>query len=75
MNAGVTTDRNIVEYRERWKNQLKMLRSGETYREHPEDLKKQMVKAEKSKNRGFVQKFILRGFHFIKRRIIREEKL
>lgn len=75
LNAGVTTDRNIVEYRERWKNQLKMLRSGETYRENPEDLKKKMVKTEKSKSRGFVQKFILRGFYFIKRRIIREEKL
>ena len=75
LNAGVKTDRIIAEYRERWRARLQMLRSGETYRKHPEDLKKQMVKAEKIKNMGSVQKFVSRGLCFIKRRIIREEKL
>lgn len=75
LNAGVKTDRIIAEYRESWRAQLQMLRSGETYRKHPEDVKKQMVRAEKNKNMGSVQKFISRVYHFIKRRIRRREKL
>lgn len=75
LNAGVKTDRIIAEYRERWRAQLQMLRSGETYRKDPEKLKKQMARAEKNKNMGVVQKFISRGYHFVKRRIRRRETL
>ena len=75
LNTGVKTDRIIVEYRDRWRAQLQMLRSGEAYRKDSEKLKKQMARAEKKKNMGVVQKFISRGYHFIKRRIRRRGTL
>ena len=75
LNTGVRTDRIIVEYSDRWRAQLQMLRSGEAYRKDSEKLKKQMARAEKKKNMGVVQKFISRGYHFIKRRIRRRGTL
>ena len=78
LNAGVNTNRVIMEYRERWKTQLQMLRAGETYREQPKNLKKQMLKMDKAKKQGVIRKFVSKGYHFIKRRIshiIRGEEL
>lgn len=69
LNTGVTTNRKIQEYRERWKNSLQMLRAGEHYRDHPEELQKQMDKAEKSQNQGTVRRFFSKAYHFVKRRI------
>lgn len=75
LNSGVTTNRKTQEYRERWKNNLQMLHAGEQYRNHPEQLQKQMDKAERSRKQGTIRRFSSRVYYFVKRRIVRGKRL
>ena len=72
-NEGIYTERKQNEYYERWKENLKMLRMGEQYRDHPEALQKHIEKLNREKKRGKIGQFSSRVYHFVKRRLGKKE--
>lgn len=72
-NEGIYTERKQNEYYERWKENLKMLRIGEQYRDHPEALQKHIEKLNREKKRGKIGQFSSRVYHFVKRRLGKKE--
>lgn len=75
LNKGILTERNQNEYYERWKENLKMLRIGEQYRDHPEVLQKHIEKLNRKKKRSKIGQFGSKVYHFMKIRLGKKELL
>lgn len=73
LNKGIRTERKQNEYYERWKDNLKMMRIGEHYQDHPEALKKYIEKLNRKKKRGKIGQFCSRVYNFVKRRLRKKE--
>lgn len=66
LNNGVTTSREPQEYKNMWKNSMKMIHAGEIYDNHPEELQKRMIKNKKRQNPSSVKKFFTKLYRLIK---------
>lgn len=67
LNQGIQRERNCTEFNRAWKENLRRLRTGQSYVENPERLKQQMQKDSKKINP--VISFCKRGYYFLKRKL------
>ena len=66
LNEGIIVTQDPQIYRKVWKNNLNMLKAGETYRENPKELQKQMKAAKKKRKSGVGRRILKRGYRCIK---------
>ena len=73
LNEGIIATQNPQSYRKAWKNNLNMLKAGETYRENPKELQKQMKADKKKRKTGIGRRILKRGYRYIKYWIMKGE--
>lgn len=73
LNKGICSEKKQNEYYERWKENLKMVRIGEQYRDHPKVLQRYIEKLNRKEKYGKVGQLGSRVYHFVKRCLVKKE--